>query len=100
MRASRKTVMLTPRNDRMFSWDSLLHTGTRFHKICNFRQRADLQWWLHAYLLRLFQILGGIYAKGSDGYLSPVVISSPGVREPSRRYGNGAMFLEPRREHG
>jgi len=33
--------MLTPRNDRMFSWDSLLHTGTRFHKICKLRKRGS-----------------------------------------------------------
>ena len=84
----------------MFSWTSLLHIGTRFQIICKFHSEADLQHRRNACLLRFPQVLGWIYAEGLDGHLCGIVVSLPNVREPPRRNGEAAVFLEPRGEDG
>lgn len=92
--------MFTPRNGRIFSWDSFLHMGTRFHKICKFRSRVGHQCRLCAYLLCLFQILGGVDTEGFHGHLPATAFSPPDVGQPPRCQGNTATFLESLREYG
>ena len=84
----------------MFSWDSLLHVGTRFRRICKFGSRADLPYSSYTYLLCFFQTLGRVDTEGFDAHLHTTVFSSPDVGQSPRCHRSIATLLEPHGEYG